>query len=707
MVENPEQKRLVAYSLLAALGEESGQDGFDHIFIPLVKKGLIQINNKGLKRGSSIIEIREELQFSFGLEFPLPYLKKLITSISHQFKREFGGEIIVHADNSFLYEESLSEKLKLNNEVIKDFERKVIEEEHRIVLIENLFKKFLDLNGLKDKHDVTLLSFIDLNKIALSHYFAKEQNEALEIKDLNFKEKELSIVARFFIEIKKDHQTFDILKKLYLGSVYSSYLTIEPEQSTLKLELVLDTSFILGLLNLISIESADTCKKIFDISRKLGFQLTVLKITIEEIQNVLDVMVDIFNDFNLERQLRPESILAACDRNKIDRNELARISARIEEKLVKEFGINVVQDDAWLRKLAKSKYKDLFDFLRTNKPTDFNALHDTTCEAYVKETRGRPVYSFLTSVAWFVKGSSLNVYKPIKRSGLPAFISSPVLVNVLWLSNPSARVGLSKDDVAQMGITKLISSTLDGSLPPTSVLKTFNKNITRLASKQIDVSDCVIVAMKMAEQDIINDLNKSIESNLSHPEIIVAKVNKYKAEIEKRDEVWKEEIRTFIAETQRQFSREKADFLAERQLTSEENTRLLKEQQQLKQQLISFKVNHEFKRWQSIAYYSLFLFVVSTAIIALSIFFQEADWNAISKFYSWVNSTDNPRKEFLIVGCIDLFFGVFDSFCIRIIWERWLSKKAKEKKLQLLNEKYTLEIAENLHALPDLNSGTI
>jgi len=140
---------------------------------------------------------------------------------------------------------------------------------------------------------------------------------------------------------------------------------------------------------------------------------------------------------------------------------LARISAKLEQILTKDFGINILHNDESFRKLAKTRYLWLFNFLRSRKPTDFNALHDTVGEAYVMETRGRAVYSFLNSKIWFVKGSSLNVYKPTSKSGLPPFISAPVLVNILWLTNPATRVNLSRSDVAQIGITKLISSTLD------------------------------------------------------------------------------------------------------------------------------------------------------------------------------------------------------------------------------------------------------
>lgn len=688
-----EHKRLIAYSLLAALGEESGEDGLDNIFIPLVKKGIIEINNKYQSKGASILEIRDKLKDIFGLDFPIPYLQKLLLEISIQFKREFGAEITLHKDLSFQFQQQLS--LKLNNTLIKNFENKIIDEDNRVTLIENLFNKFLELNGVSANEEITLIEFIELNKIALSNYFSNNQNEAGKIRNLKFKEKELNVVAKFFLEVKKDAQLYNILKKLYLGSVYSAYLSLEPEASNLKLELVLDTSFLLGLLNLQSIEKNDTCRKIYEMSCKLGFTLTVLKITIEETQDLLDVKVESFNREVLERQLNPESILGACDRNNISKDELTRISAKLETTLTKDFKINVLNNDDRYRELAKTKYLYLFKLFRSRKPTDFNALHDTVAEAYVIESRGRTVYSFLSSKVWFVKGSTLNVYNPKHKNGLPPFISAPVLVNILWLTSPATRINLTRDDVSQIGITKLISSTLDSSLPPQSLLRSFDNNLTRLADKKIDVSDCVIVATKMAEKELIKDLNKTIENNLLSPEVITKKVNDYKKEFEKKDEVWRNEVRTFLEETTSNLKLEKTELQIERERVEnqniklqEEQNQLIQKQNQLRQHILISKVNIEFKKWQLLAYLSFLGALLSIAVIILTFTFIEADWNIMSKFYEWAETNDSIRKEFMIKGIIELFFFGFSTFCIHTTIIRWFSKKAKRRKLQELTDEY-------------------
>ena len=75
-------------------------------------------------------------------------------------------------------------------------------------------------------------------------------------------------------------------------------------------------------------------------SIKLGFTLTVLKITIEETQDLLEAVVNNFNGKILERQLNPESILAACDREGITKDELFHISIKLPQSLIPDYAVD-------------------------------------------------------------------------------------------------------------------------------------------------------------------------------------------------------------------------------------------------------------------------------------------------------------------------------------------------------------------------------
>jgi hypothetical protein len=704
--QNIQHKRLVSYALLDALEKEKGQNGFDYLFIPLVKKGLVEVNKKGLKMGANILEIKTELQTLFGLDFPIPFLKKLLIIISKQFQEELGGQLIIHKDNSFQFEQVLSEKLKLNNKTIKDFELIITKEENLVKNIEILFQKFLEINDVKNREEISLIEFIELNKIALSNYFAVDE---FEIKDLVYKNNNLNIAAKFFREVRNDPPVFNVLKKLYVGSVYSNYLTLTPEQSSLKLELVLDTSFIVGLLKLMSEETSDVCKKIYDIGIKLGFTFTVLKITIEETQDMLGRVLRVFNSDVFERQMNPESVIASCDRQNINKEQLQRIRLKIEDLIKSKYNIKIIDDDSKYRELAKTEYKYLFDIYRRRKHTfrDFTALHDTVCDAYVLEQRGRPVFNFLTSKIWLVKGSSL-ITKDVfsRKKGLPPYISASSLVNILWLSNPSAREKLSVNDFTEIGITKLISSTLDRSLPSQAILQQLEKNLHILEEKNVDITDCVIVATTIAEKEYIEELNRTIEKNIANPENIAKRVNDYKNKQRKiqqdKETIWRKEIQQFIENTMKGINREKeeleqnskkkddnnSELKKQIDILSEKISTLSKDNINLKKNIDSANIRREFKKWQMYALIHLFILIFSLFFIFFSDVYQSENWNPISILYHWVDTLTGAKKELVELAIVHIFFLLIGTICGKQIWNRWFSRKKKNEKLKELESVY-------------------
>ena len=74
--------KLISYSLLAHINNnKSGISNFSQIFLPFVKKSLSELNNRGIIKGESIIEIKNIIDELFLLDIPVPYLKKLLRII--------------------------------------------------------------------------------------------------------------------------------------------------------------------------------------------------------------------------------------------------------------------------------------------------------------------------------------------------------------------------------------------------------------------------------------------------------------------------------------------------------------------------------------------------------------------------------------------------------------------------------------------------
>jgi hypothetical protein len=268
-----------------------------------------------------------------------------------------------------------------------------------------------------------LLEFIDQQKGRLSKYFANRDN-------INF-DTDFIHQARFFKTFRNDNKIYSILKKLYLGSLITSYLELEITDLDVEFEFLLDTNFILGLLDLNSAESTHTCRKIIELSIKFKFKVSVLPFTIDETKALIIRSAEFINSTFAQKQLDPESIYNACDRNGWGKTKLQAFHGKLENILEKDYGIHIVPCDKTYRNMAKYQYPDVHSFYKEIRKTEYSALHDTTAEVYVLEKRGKIVNDFMSSKCWFVS----NTKGPIRyyqKHGYPAVIRSDTLVNILY-----------------------------------------------------------------------------------------------------------------------------------------------------------------------------------------------------------------------------------------------------------------------------------
>lgn len=529
--------RLVTFSFLAQINDNSSSiKNFNDIFIPLIKVGLCRMNNDGLKDGKSISEIKKYVDNSFGLDIPIPLLSSLLHEIASQVNEENEENVFsIHADGSFL----------MINYIFDDFDELIEEEISNIQVVEKLYTEFLKSAGVTSK--TTLLEFIDQQKGRLSKYFAK--------RDTNGFDKEFIHQARFFNSFRKDEKIYPILKKLYMGSLITSYLELEITDLDVKLEFLLDTNFILGLLDLNSAESTHTCRKIYELSSTFGFKLSILPFTIEETRALIDRSADNLSSTFAQKQLDPESIFSACDRNGWGKTKLQSLSGKLEKILQEEYKIYIVPHDTTFRNKAKFQYSKIYSFYKKIRGSDYSALHDTTAEVYVLEKRGKQVNDFLNSKCWFVS----NTKSPIKyqqKFGYPAVIRSDTLVNILWLSNPAIQKELNGADLSSLGLNRLISSTISESLPKARVLKEFDDNLSTYAKDNINDYDCVRATIKIAENSLggFDDLNDLANKD---PEEFVNRLSELSRIKKEEDAKFHESIKSVVTEVYSKMKPEK------------------------------------------------------------------------------------------------------------------------------------------------------
>ncbi|WP_373811042.1 hypothetical protein [Porphyromonas macacae] len=501
------QKRAVAYSFLAHIRNNGtlAQGQLD-IFVPIVKNALSELYPDGAVKGAKISEIADTLAEKFGLSIPPPVMQFLMNKIAHEVNEQSGMEDMqVFGDGSFIIRKFAFEEYKEQLQKCKDSVKSVL----------GLFKKFCSLYKYSSNADdiTSLIKFIEQNQIEISRYLSGGDGEDTA---------DYCLAAQFVQTFRQSSQIYDTLRDIYLGLMLTNYLTYQPLEVKMNVEVLVDTNFIVSLLDLNTAESTKTCRVFVDTAQSLGYSFRVLKDTIEEFQNLLMSKAKGLNKALVVRYINEEDIYNACDRRNLSCSDLERISDKIETILSEEFNIQPIPYTEKFKKTAKfsEEYK-LFKKIRGN---DTSAMHDAIAVLYVKDKRGnKPIYDFEKVNCWFVN-NSINSrsedrdFEPKNsrktRAPLPETIRVDYLLNIIWLSNPSK--GILNAEQLNIGISSMVSYALNTSLPKSRVIKELDENIQKYKDDfSITDKDVVYLSTRIAQRQIedIEALNNIAEED--------------------------------------------------------------------------------------------------------------------------------------------------------------------------------------------------
>jgi hypothetical protein len=527
------ENRIIAYSLLAHINDNNiGVKNFDDVFKPLVKSALCDLNNKEIKSGESITEIKAEFDSKFGLDIPTDLLRTILKQISNELSEKGDDSFKIHNDNSYL----------MNSFIFSDYEDEINETKSELNEIEKLYKLHLETEGVDIDSQISIFEYIDKSRLRLSKFFANKDDKVLELDDV--------LQASFINSIKSNIKLFNQLRRIYLGSIISAYLTVDIGESETDLELLLDTNFILGLLDLNSIESHHTCCKIVEIAKKLSFRLSVLPYTLEETGLLIERKSKQLEGSFFQGYLDPESIFSAVVRRKLSKTKLIQIVSNLENTLNEDFGVFIVGNDTKFRNLAKYQYAAVLKFyseLRAGK--GWSAHHDTTAVAYVREKRGRTKLSgnILNARCLFVTNTPYDIRTPNKKGELPDIVRAAELLNLLWLSSPQAMQLLGGTELSELGLTRLVSTTISMSLPNTRVLKELDQNFSLYSGENEITADDTLVVASMISKKKIKQPEKLSELAKSNPKEFINSVKNLAEEGRKEDKEIRERVEEFIS----------------------------------------------------------------------------------------------------------------------------------------------------------------
>ena len=485
--------RAVTYSLLAHV-RNTGTfiKGPIDIFVPLIKRTLHILNQKGVFKGKSIIEIQNLSNELYSIDFPLPVLRTILNKIATEVNRENAINFQLFQDNSFI----------LKDFYFEDFEDKIQESIRDVEAIEKLFKDFAKVNNIDLSENNSIIRFIEKNKVSISKYISNHQS-----KNGN----DYTLEAKFVEFFKKIPKIYEIIKRLYLGSIITSFLEFKTDKMPNSVELLFDTNFIISLLDLNTPESTHTCNKLLDVCRNLGYKFSILNDTIEEIKFLITKKAENYSITFLGKKINPEDIYNACERRNLNKNDLERIVDNIEA-LVQEKGITIIPYTEPIKNKAKiSKEYEHFKELRNSK---ISALHDATAIYYVREKRGKRIKEFEKVNCWFVNNSvSQNSDNTNHEEYYIEFqnesIRADELLNILWLSNPSINNKIENDDLIDIGLTSIVAFTLNESLPKASIIKELDDNIQKYRGESISDKDIILISTRISNRQLkdISQLN--------------------------------------------------------------------------------------------------------------------------------------------------------------------------------------------------------
>lgn len=498
-----ENNKIVTYSLLAHINNsKSGnllKDLFD-VFKPLVKRILTKMCNEGKRQGKSIYEIKIEIDNEYKLDIPIPVLKIILERIAKEINNEGIGKFELYSDNAF----------SISDYVFVEFDELIKNKDEEIQKLEQLFIDFCKINNIKNENNRSIFEFIDSNKTTLSKYLTLKGNLSKE---------DFTIEAQFVEYFKNFKEVFDLIKNIYLGSIISSYIEYETKSIDHHIELLFDTNFIVSLLDLKTSDSTHTCNKLVEITKSLGYKLNVLNITIEETKNLLEKKAEYFDNAFFAKKINPEDIYNACDRRKLNKTDLQRVADNLENELLK-LGITIIPNTDKYQNLAR--FSEEFKKFKTIRTSDFAALHDATVLYYVREKRGnKRIKDFDKVNCWFVNNSSNwqpsgSLISMRGENGFqPETIRAEDIINILWLSNPKIKKQIGESDLAEIGITRMISCTLNETLPKSAIIRELDDNIKKYAAEKISDNDIVRVATRIANRNLknIDELNKIANAN--------------------------------------------------------------------------------------------------------------------------------------------------------------------------------------------------
>ena len=552
------------------------------IYLPMVKKGLYEyFEEKNLQevKGCALTELQKKIDDIFEISFPIPVLHECMLIMQEEVNDT--SKFVVYKDHAFDIKASAVESVE---SLIKDTQQE-------LSILEDDFDTFCKAYDKSCSFDL-LLSFIDTMQIEM---FTDDIVNLQEVND---------IIPLYISKRKDNNEIFKIISNVYTGSLLSSYLTHKITTPVAKVELLIDTNYFISLIDLNTEDAHTTCKDLHKYCRDMGFNMTILPSTVEQIKILLSNRIADFANKDYIGTIKSADIFAACKRRKLDQTHLETIRNKVEETLGK-YEITILKEAQILQIVDKARKSDVYKVLKEKRSNAESALNDAIAIEYVNSKRGNNCTSFADVRCWFLHNSYGNFYRDpgatvVKRTS----IGAPELLTMLWMANP-AQVNSMK--LSRVGLTAYVTKFLEQHLPSDNTLKAVQKRAQiALEAGEINEKDFYNLCTRMSEGTLSQEELNSLDQ-MSNEEFSI-----YMAQITvAQNSIMEKAQKAIQSDKEQQEKKKKYGELVQQktelQKKKQQNDGIIKNQEEER--------NASFKNWQPILCWGIVFVILITGFV--------------------------------------------------------------------------------------------
>lgn len=366
------------YAFVSALYASRTKGLYSEMYFPIIKYSLAKIfaAKTGGKVYCTADEVSEFIDNKFGIKIPTIVIAKSICKIENNQNfslvvYEKGNTFQING--AFYDEDNIEEKERFFSGKLEEIETK--------------YQEFLTQQGCSND-GVTFVQFIADNTDDILGYFENENKKCVN-------EKYATLILFLQYVHDSDKELYSIVHQLFWSSIVVAFLKsdkplVNDSNNGIKTEYFLDTSIVLGLLELSTSLKQTYSKEVCSIILNSGGLLKVNRMTVEEIKYILEKV----------EQNGPNPLTDIYDsytRRKLIPNDLAKIRLNLDKKLLAlqidvfpnmsppavQQVINDYKGKAVTKLLGEMRNNSQSSYFKDN----FREIHDVYMDDYIKGRR--------------------------------------------------------------------------------------------------------------------------------------------------------------------------------------------------------------------------------------------------------------------------------------------------------------------------------